>query len=126
MRLLLMLWVIVPACLFPEGEQAGTLARAPPEAGGGAGASSATIRLESLSFSPPKVTIAVGGAVVFENFDPSVHLMRDGSPESPGTQFKKGLGQGQSFSVTFTQPGEYAFYCANHPKVMRDGRIIVR
>ncbi len=126
MRPRLLLIVVLSACLFPEGEQAGAFGHTTSSPGGGSGAPSATVRLANLRFEPATVTIAAGGSVVFENFDPSVHLMRDGSPEAPGSLFKRGLSQGQSFSVTFTEPGEYAFYCANHPKVMRDGRVIVR
>jgi plastocyanin len=68
------------------------------------------IEIVEFSFSSPELTIAAGTTVEWTNSDQTEHsiVFVDGSASSPT------LGQGDTFSFTFTTPGEYAYICGFH------------
>jgi plastocyanin len=66
-----------------------------------------------FTFRPSATGVPVGTTVTWTNHDGAQHTItqREGA-------FDSGLlGPEQSFSFTFAQPGEYAFYCARHPSM---------
>ncbi len=85
---------------------------------GGAGAAKAEMR--TMTFAPGRIEIAAGTTVVWTNNDPLVHTITadDKSWDSGAIE------PGQTWSHTFTQPGEYAFHCTPHP--FMKGVLVVR
>jgi plastocyanin len=84
-----------------------------------AAAATHQVAMTSMKFSPKTLTIAAGDKVSFANKDgvPHTATAKDGS-------FNTGrLADGQSASITFATPGEYAYYCTVHP--MMKGTITV-
>ncbi|MEZ4532541.1 MAG: plastocyanin/azurin family copper-binding protein [Thermomicrobiales bacterium] len=73
-----------------------------------------------IAYSPPVVTIPVGGTVLWHNEDSVSHTvtsgLSDGFSGTPDGKFDSGfLDTGASFSHTFTEPGTYPYYCQPHP-----------
>jgi len=93
--------------------------------------------------------IEVGTTVIWRNRDSFAglpydrHTVTSGSIDPTGTGgvkgvvpnsgsgvsdglFQKGLDLNEVFDYTFTEPGTYTFYIAEHPGVSGEGRIVVR
>ena len=52
------------------------------------------------------------------------HSVTSGTPSSAGQEFDTGFfTKGESRSITFSKPGEYAFFCARHKSM--HGRVTV-
>jgi plastocyanin len=67
-------------------------------------------RIESYGYEPEPIRIGVGGTVTWTNADVVPH-----SATADNDTFSSGLLlQGQTFSFTFSQPGEYSYYCTRH------------
>jgi len=80
--------------------------------GGGEGAANAThAEMRTMTFAPKRLEIAAGTAVTWTNNDQLVHTITadDGSWDSGPIE------PGESWSHTFSQPGEFAFHCTPHP-----------
>ncbi len=77
-----------------------------------AGGGTATITIADFAFVDVP-TVSVGDTVVVENTDSASHTWtsRDGAFDS-GT-----LGAGDTFEFTFTEPGDYDFFCQIHPSM---------
>jgi len=68
-----------------------------------------TITITNFTFDPPTAVIPVGTLVTVRNADPVAHTFS-------GTHLDSGaLRTGGSYTVEFTTPGLYRFYCAVHP-----------
>ena len=82
-------------------------------------AQSATVKIENFSFVPDTITIPVGTTVIWENGDDIPHsiVLADKSFRS------KPLDTHDKATLTFTKPGETAYFCGLHPHM--EGRIIV-
>ena len=111
----------------PKFQITGGLAAAPPAAGGTSPAvasGEAEVELEDFQFVPKELTVKVGTTVKFANKDTAEHTVT-----SDTNLFDSGfLAKGDTFSFTFTQPGEYPYYCAPHGapgEVGMAGKIIV-
>jgi plastocyanin len=92
---------------------------------GGAGESSepvATTEVEmvkSYRFDPKMIEIEAGDTVTWTNEDNFTHTVQvDGQRDHK-------VGQGESLSITFDEPGTYDYVCTLHSKDM-DGTVIVR
>jgi plastocyanin len=83
---------------------------------GGAGRSLAdTIMVDADSnfFSPFQVTVAVGDTVFWTSH--SLHTVTSGANGTSDGLFDSGLlNDGNTFSFTFTQAGDYPYYCSLH------------
>ena len=98
-----------------SGGEEGKAVLAPEPALGGDGATS----LDILNFKHQDTTIQVGDTVVWTQQDSTTHTTTSGSPSNPDGIWASGsLGNGQSFSFTFTQPGSYAYFCKIHPSMI--------
>ena len=77
---------------------------------------SISVNIQNFAFDPPNITVAPGTTVTWTNNDSAPHTV---TATDPAGAFDSGtLRPGQSFSVTFTQPGTtYAYYCAIHPSM---------
>jgi plastocyanin len=75
-----------------------------------------SVNIQNFAFNPPNIVVPPGTTVTWVNNDRAPHTV---TATDPAGAFDSGtLQPGQSFSVTFTQPGTtYAYYCAIHPSM---------
>jgi copper-containing nitrite reductase len=99
---------------------------------------STTIIIENFAYNPSQITVPVGTTVTWINRDTIGHTVTEGTPESPklanerlfdsshGTEGANviTIPPGQSFSFTFSTPGQYDYYCIPHPYMI--GHITVQ
>ena len=86
-----------------------------------------TIPIQNFGFNPQTVTIPVGTTVTWTNLDTVQHQVSNSGTATtgPGLMFlSKPLGNGDSFSYTFTTAGAFQYYCVIHPYMT--GTIFVR
>jgi amicyanin len=77
------------------------------------------VEITDFAFQPGTITITVGDTVTWTNRDPVVH-----TATSTAGAFDSGeLGTGESYRVTFTEPGTFDYLCTPHPSMT--GRIVV-
>jgi len=73
-------------------------------------------------FLPGEVTIGVGDSVTWHNDGTAAHTVTSGNPEDGLFDSSLFLG-GDTFSHTFTESGEYQYFCQIHPWMT--GTVIV-
>jgi plastocyanin len=101
------------------------LAVAPAGFAGKADASSkaaaSQVEIRNFAFAPNAITVPVGTRVVWTNRDEEPHVVT-----SAGKQFatSPALDTSDTYAVTFSRPGTYAYYCSIHPMMV--GTIIVQ
>ena len=78
------------------------------------------VAIADFAFSPATLTVTAGDTVTWTNEDPVVHT----ATSTTGAFDSGDLAQGESFSVTFTTPGTYAYLCTPHPSM--SGQILVQ
>jgi len=62
--------------------------------------------------------------VIWNNIDSAAHTVTSGIPGSPDGIFDSGMVlSGGTFEFTFTEPGEYDYYCMVHPWMT--GKVMV-
>lgn len=90
--------------------------------GSGSSASSAhTVTMHNFAFNPPTITVKAGTKVTFVNHDSAPH----NATATSGSAFKTPtLRPGQTYTVTFSKPGTYAYTCTIHPYM--HGTVIVK
>jgi plastocyanin len=77
------------------------------------------IIIQNFSFQPATLTVKAGTKVTWVNRDDDPH-----TATATDKQFNsKTLDTGDQFSMQFTKPGTYNYYCALHPKMT--GQVIV-
>lgn len=80
----------------------------------------AAIRIDNFSFTPPTLVVAPGTTVTWTNADDEAH-----SVVEKDRKFKSAaLDTDETFSQTFTAPGEYDYICSIHPYMT--GKIVVK
>lgn len=73
------------------------------------------IEIEMFSFEPEVVEIGVGETVTWTNQDATRHTATSGIDGDPDGTFEVTFdGRDDTASVTFDEPGEYAFFCSPH------------
>lgn len=75
--------------------------------------------MESFSYTPAELTVPVGATVTWTNR----HGARHDVAAADGTFTSPLFGEGETFSFTFTEAGEYPYVCTIHPGM--EGKIIV-
>jgi plastocyanin len=91
---------------------------------GGAAVQAATnpvaVKIDNFTFTPPSLVVAPGTTVTWTNADDDPH-----SVVEKDRKFKSAaLDTNDSFSQTFTAPGEYEYFCSIHPRMV--GKIVVK
>lgn len=82
-------------------------------------ASPAAVEIKNMHFVPDTLTVPAGTTVTWKNDDSNPHTVTD-----KGRVFRSaGLDTGDTFSYTFTSPGEFTYFCTIHPMMV--GRIVV-
>lgn len=85
------------------------------------------IVIKLIAFQPAQVEIPVGGTVTWRQEDVATHTVTSGRVDQTGGtvtatadgKFDSGnITKGQDFQFTFSEPGQFAFYCAIHPATM--------
>jgi len=98
---------------MPEGPSAG-------EAAAPAAANPVAVRIDNFNFTPPTLVVAPGTTVTWTNADDSPHTVR----EKDGKFTSAALDTDDTFSQTFTAPGEYEYFCSIHPRMF--GKVVVK
>ena len=97
--------------------------------GGGGTATSVSIvsgasSLTDTAYQPNPVEVSVGDTVTWTNDDTQPHTVTAGANAQPSGEFDSSpnfnplLAPQQTFEHTFTQAGEYPYYCALHPNMV--------
>jgi plastocyanin len=79
-----------------------------------------TVKIDNFTFSPSSITIAPGTTVTWVNEDDIPHTI----VESNRAFKSKVLDTDDSFSYTFSTPGEVDYFCSLHPHMT--GKIIIK
>jgi len=95
---------------------------------GGGDSHVAVVQIKGLAFVPPVLTVRPGTTLRWVNEDPFAHDVTSGSVVSgrkarqvrntriPDGRFRSGtFGGGRAFEQTFSEPGEYPYFCTIHP-----------
>jgi amicyanin len=79
----------------------------------------ATVQIDNFTFEPARLTVKAGTTVTWTNRDDIPHAVA-----SNDRAFKsKVLDTDETYSFTFTTPGEYSYFCSLHPHMT--GTIVV-
>ncbi len=83
------------------------------------GADSVLVQMKNLEYAPGTITVGVGTTVTWINKDPFAHTITPTDKAAWGTSGSgddpaQWLGEGISWSFTFTKPGTYQYYCIPH------------
>jgi amicyanin len=82
-------------------------------------AADAEVQIDQFAFAPQRVTVKAGTTVTWINDDDIPHTVASSSKS-----FKsKPLDTKDKFSLTFTTPGTYEYFCSLHPHMT--GAIVV-
>lgn len=82
------------------------------------------VEIRLFTFQTPELRIPVDATVVWRNLDDIEHTVTSGTPGAPDGRFDSGaLTLNQEFRFTFSQPGEYSYFCHRHPHMT--GKVIV-
>ena len=83
-----------------------------------------TIDISDNVFSPTAALVSAGATVEWVNSGNAQHSIVS-DPDSPAGEFASDLLEGgESFSQTFDEPGEYYYFCEQHPASMRAVLIV--
>ena len=86
-------------------------ANPPPDAGPHSG--EAAVSIANFAFGPQKLAVKPGTKVTWTNDEAAIHDIKDTS--SLATPQSKELSKGETFSITYGQPGSYSYACGIHP-----------
>ncbi len=81
--------------------------------GGGPLSGEAPVRIANFEFKPQKIVVKPGTKVIWTNADSSLHDIKDTSPLA--NPAGPSMSQGDTFSITYGQPGTYSYVCGIHP-----------
>ena len=78
------------------------------------------VAIQNFAFSPQVIVVAPGTTVTWTNADEDPHTVtaNDKSFHSAA------MDTDESYSFTFTRPGEFAYFCSLHPHMT--GKVIVK
>jgi len=85
-------------------------------AGGSPPAPAVRAEIKDFLYKPDPLQIKAGTTVTWTNRDAAIHTVTQGISPHPGGVFDSGvLTRDQSWSYTFTAPGNYPYFCLVHP-----------
>lgn len=77
------------------------------------------VAVQAFVYDSAEITVPVGTTVTWTNNDPVAHTVTDVYQAWDSGLFE----EGGTFSMTFTEPGTYDYYCIPHPMMI--GKVIV-
>ena len=86
----------------------------------GAGAPETTVDIQSFAFVPQEITVKPGTTIAWTNKDQTAHSV----VSKEGKFASKGMDTDDRYTFTFTQEGDYAYFCSLHPHMI--GTVHVR
>lgn len=105
----------VPAAATPAPTQTETAVPPTPPPTAAPAAETIELDIEGFLFRPERLEVPVGATVIWTNQDDIQHSVTNGTPDNPGDAFDSGFFvQGEQFTYTFTEPGEYPYFCRRH------------
>lgn len=80
------------------------------------------VTIQNFAFDAPIIKVKVGTTVTWTNKDGVKHNV---NPDSPSADFPVGklIGNGETYSFTFTKVGTYGYHCMPHPYMK--GTVVV-
>ncbi len=73
------------------------------------------VSIINFAFNPSNRTISAGTTITWTNNDNVAHTVTSGTPGSPDGIFDSGsMAPGESFQFTFTQAGNFNYFCSIH------------
>jgi plastocyanin len=103
---------------------AGNATNATTTGGGGNATTSVSIAPGSSSkttdaYQPNPIQVSTGAAVTWTNNDAQPHTATSGENATPDQRFDSGImAPAATFEHTFTEAGEYPYYCLLHPNMV--------
>jgi plastocyanin len=87
---------------------------------GAAAPAPSIVKIGNFTFGPQVLTVAPGTTVTWVNADDTPHTIvaNDHSFHS------KAIDTDERFSLTFSKPGDYAYFCSLHPHMT--GKVVVK
>ena len=79
--------------------------------------------LTTDAFSPNPIQVSVGDTVIWTNNDAEVHTVNAGENAAPTGLFDFYIPPGGTSEYTFTESGEYPYFCILHPNMV--GTVVV-
>ncbi len=79
-----------------------------------------SVKIENFAFVPQVVTVSPGTTVTWTNVDEDPHTV---TANDKGFH-SAAMDGGDTFSFTFTRPGDFAYFCTLHPHMT--GKVIVK
>lgn len=82
------------------------------------------------AFSPNPVNANVGDTVIWTNDDSTIHTVTSGANATPDNKFdssgggKTFMAPKSTFSHTFTEAGDYPYYCFVHPNMVGTVKVV--
>ena len=84
-------------------------------------ASTTTISIKSMEFSPKVITVKKGTTVTWTNNDTMSHTVKG---DRNGSMKSDVLATGQSYSYTFKKTGTFSYHCSVHPSMKALVRVV--
>ena len=78
------------------------------------------VAIDNFAFSPQVIVVAPGTTVTWTNADEDPHTV----VANDKTFHSAAMDTDESYSFTFTRPGEYAYFCSLHPHMT--GKVVVK
>jgi plastocyanin len=92
---------------------------------GGMSGETVTVEIANFAFVQGEIEISVGDTVEWVNGDAARHTVTSGTDDTADGTFDSGdVEAGETFRFTFTEAGEYAYFCDIHPTMT--GVVVVR
>jgi plastocyanin len=82
----------------------------------------APVKIANFEFKPKTVKVKPGTKVTWTNADSSIHDVKDTSPLA--TPASPEMSKGDTFSITYPQPGSYSYVCAIHPYMLGTVEVV--
>ena len=82
----------------------------------------APVDIVNFEFKPQKVVVKPGTTVTWTNRDTAIHDIKDTS--ALATPQSKDLAKGDTFAITYAQPGSYSYICGIHQYMMGTVEVV--
>ncbi|HEU5328975.1 MAG TPA: cupredoxin family copper-binding protein [Thermomicrobiales bacterium] len=113
--LVLMIGLVLPALAAPRHQPAVAAADLAP---------TIDLSITNYAFQPGTLTVFPGTTVRWTNHDNVSHDVTSNPTDPVAPLQSPTLGQGATYSYTFTQPGDYHYFCSIHPFMLGEIQVV--